>query len=453
SYKSRSEDFKRIFKALPADERLIVDYSCALQKDILIQGRMYLSQSWICFYANIFRWETVIIRCKDITKLTKEKTARVIPNAIQICTKDDKYFFASFGSRDKVFLQLDLVRRNASNGLLMSKPEFWSWVHFYYGDDLALTSDDEDYVPLTSDDKNRFQLYLQMEMGQDQGIEIGKALDLSAAASTATTTTTSSNRSPTCNGIVNSTTLNDDVESFNDDDGGCSADVVKDDEEEEEEGDADYRECEGSEDEESSSGDDLVDYCSKHSHFSIDVLDEAYDLTVDDVFQHVFSDSQIYREFIKTKKTFDVSLNPWSEELDEKGRKVRNISYTLTLDFSIGPKHSPSTEKQVMHTESEPGRFYLIDCECVNEGIPYGENFFITNRYCLSRLSDKRSRLKITSQINYKKNVWGFIKSMPHVILYKNDEDDDIYNVVVVVVVAAADDDDDDDFDDDRDKL
>ena len=27
------------------------------------------------------------IRCKDITALTKEKTARVIPNAVQICTK------------------------------------------------------------------------------------------------------------------------------------------------------------------------------------------------------------------------------------------------------------------------------------------------------------------------------------------------------------------------------
>jgi len=44
--------------------------------------------------------------------VTKEKTARVIPNAIQICTKDEKYFFTSFGARDKTFLMLDRVWKN-----------------------------------------------------------------------------------------------------------------------------------------------------------------------------------------------------------------------------------------------------------------------------------------------------------------------------------------------------
>ncbi len=41
----------------------IPDYSCALQKDILVQGRLYITQSYICFYANIFRWETVVCVC------------------------------------------------------------------------------------------------------------------------------------------------------------------------------------------------------------------------------------------------------------------------------------------------------------------------------------------------------------------------------------------------------
>ena len=42
------------------DERLIVDYSCALQRDILLQGRIYVTQNYLCFYANIFRWETLV---------------------------------------------------------------------------------------------------------------------------------------------------------------------------------------------------------------------------------------------------------------------------------------------------------------------------------------------------------------------------------------------------------
>jgi len=36
------------------------DYSCAMQKEILAHGRLYISRQWICFYANIFRWETAV---------------------------------------------------------------------------------------------------------------------------------------------------------------------------------------------------------------------------------------------------------------------------------------------------------------------------------------------------------------------------------------------------------
>ena len=31
-----------------------------MQKDILVHGRLYVTQNWICFYANILKWETVV---------------------------------------------------------------------------------------------------------------------------------------------------------------------------------------------------------------------------------------------------------------------------------------------------------------------------------------------------------------------------------------------------------
>lgn len=61
------------------------EYSCAIQKDILVHGRLYATVNYLCFYANIFRWETsVALKWKDVNGLTKEKTALVIPNAIQV---------------------------------------------------------------------------------------------------------------------------------------------------------------------------------------------------------------------------------------------------------------------------------------------------------------------------------------------------------------------------------
>ena len=48
----------------------------------------------------------VSIIIKDVSAMTKEKTALVIPNAIQICTGNDKLFFCSFTVRDKAHMTL-----------------------------------------------------------------------------------------------------------------------------------------------------------------------------------------------------------------------------------------------------------------------------------------------------------------------------------------------------------
>lgn len=38
-------------------------YSCAWQKDILVHGRLHLTQNLICFYSNILGWETKVPEC------------------------------------------------------------------------------------------------------------------------------------------------------------------------------------------------------------------------------------------------------------------------------------------------------------------------------------------------------------------------------------------------------
>ncbi|KXJ25970.1 GRAM domain-containing protein 2A isoform X2 [Exaiptasia diaphana] len=98
------DEFHRLFKNVPKDQFPINDFSCALSRDILLQGRLYISQGWFCFYSNIFGWETqVTIDCSKIQSITREKTAYVVPNAILISTFDDKHFFSSFLSRESVY--------------------------------------------------------------------------------------------------------------------------------------------------------------------------------------------------------------------------------------------------------------------------------------------------------------------------------------------------------------
>ncbi|OXA60808.1 GRAM domain-containing protein 1B [Folsomia candida] len=145
SYKSRSGDFKKLFKELPIKERLLVDYSCALQKEILVQGRMYVSQGYLSFHANIFGWETqTSIRLRDVTSITKEKTALVIPNAIQVIVDcGDKLFFTSFVTRDATYLMLFKLWQNALLEDGMPSKEIQRLIHSSYGEELVITSDDE----------------------------------------------------------------------------------------------------------------------------------------------------------------------------------------------------------------------------------------------------------------------------------------------------------------------
>ncbi|EJD54490.1 hypothetical protein AURDEDRAFT_110110 [Auricularia subglabra TFB-10046 SS5] len=100
----RNADFHDLFPQIAADDYLIEDYGCALQREILVQGRIYISENHLCFHANIFGWvSNEIIPFSEITALEKRMTALIIPNAIQVTTLHKMYTFASFMGRDTAF--------------------------------------------------------------------------------------------------------------------------------------------------------------------------------------------------------------------------------------------------------------------------------------------------------------------------------------------------------------
>ncbi|KIJ27712.1 hypothetical protein M422DRAFT_271069 [Sphaerobolus stellatus SS14] len=76
----RTADFHAMFPTIPEADYLIDDYGCALQRDILLQGRLYVSENHVCFHANIFGWTTdLIIPIDEITSVEKKMPAYVIP--------------------------------------------------------------------------------------------------------------------------------------------------------------------------------------------------------------------------------------------------------------------------------------------------------------------------------------------------------------------------------------
>ena len=89
---------------MPDDDYLIEDYSCALQREILAHGRLYVSEGHLCFSSNILGWTTTLVMSFDeIVSVEKRSTALLFKNGLMISTLHAKHIFASFTSRDATY--------------------------------------------------------------------------------------------------------------------------------------------------------------------------------------------------------------------------------------------------------------------------------------------------------------------------------------------------------------
>lgn len=142
--KKRNQDFHKLFRSLPPNDFLLDDFSCALNREILIQGRMYVSERNICFNSNILGWVTnLIISFDEIVGLEKKTTAGLFPNGIVVQTLHARSSFASFISRDTVFTFLMSIWRQTN-----TRPD----LHNGGGSELGFEGTEEDTDGLSGTD-------------------------------------------------------------------------------------------------------------------------------------------------------------------------------------------------------------------------------------------------------------------------------------------------------------
>ncbi|XP_056235875.1 protein Aster-A isoform X1 [Seriola aureovittata] len=466
TYKQRNEDFRKLFKKLPDTERLIVDYSCALQKDILLQGRLYLSENWLCFYSNIFRWETTItILLKDVTSITKEKTAKLIPNAIQISTDNEKHFFTSFGARDRSYMMIFRLWQNALLDKSLSPKELWHIVHQCYGTELGLTSEDDDYVSPTAEHMNGL-------LPGDESVSVTDLLDLSsvsvpstgssppplvpcgpASPSSATNLGGSSPpNSASClpiempsssgrrlssdplepsppsshSSLPSTTPTNASASasapaSFNLEEGGdslsestnhmlpqpttslgnlSSLDITNDEE-------LPTDPSNSSDTQEESEVESFCADLSGRLH-----INTAVRMSVDKLHDLLFSaDTHFIQHLFSQRHFTDLSVGEWQQD-SSSGTTSRVLSYTIALNNPLGPKTAPVVETQTLHKSSARGECYVVDSEVITSGIPYQDYFYTVHRYCLTSINKHKSRLRVSSDICYRKQPWSLVKAL-----------------------------------------
>ncbi|XP_071853799.1 protein Aster-B-like [Apostichopus japonicus] len=373
SYKSKLDEFRKVFKTLPENERLVADYSCALQKDILVHGRMYVTENWICFYANIFRWETVLtVRIKDVAAITKERTIRFIPNAIQVSTATEKYFFASFMSRDKAFHLLFKVWQNALLAQSMTSLEYWSWIHKLYGSDLGLDEEElpHDYVEPVDEEtatkekekeEGRGTPDVTSRVGEDlaerdDGTEEGEEISKSDGE------------------------LHIGLEE--------TSDLLS-----------------------ASDIDEGVDPITLLGFEGKSVLNEFYNIPVDQLFTSLIAGPEtLYEKVLEANGSTDIVVSDWNSENEIE---ERTFCHNMQVHTGFATKTCSVVEKySAPKSWLKPGKAYVLDTAVKNKGVPYSDYFIVRLGHVLTAVNSIKTHYRIIINVDYIKSPMGLMKGL-----------------------------------------
>nr|XP_015810673.2 protein Aster-C [Nothobranchius furzeri]XP_015810674.2 protein Aster-C [Nothobranchius furzeri] len=412
SYKLRLEEFKKLFKEIP--EMLILDYPCALHRDILLQGRLYVSENWICFYSNVFRGTKIILNLKDITTMSREKTALFIPNAIQICTNTEKFFFTSFSAREKSFKVVFYMWQNTLSNKPLSRQELWQMVRQHYGSELGLSNEEMESLQVSAEVnmQTSFQLkagsedgssrlerphslrlpgvdHSPLESSTPQGEDFPSLINPPKTNTDEARNTPSQQRSP----VLSLDWLTPDRISKR------SSNSL----------DLNANENDVSEHSGSESTEEVEERISQSEAPGRQNLNRVFNLSANKMFDLLFTDSSFTRRFMSIRKITNVSFNAWQK--DSSGNMKRTLNYTIAINNPLIGKFSAVTETQTLYKESRDGRYYLLDSEVFTHDVPYHDYFYTITRYYIESLSKRKCRLRVYTDVKYRKPTWGLVKS------------------------------------------
>ncbi|KAI0011623.1 hypothetical protein F4779DRAFT_572622 [Xylariaceae sp. FL0662B] len=378
--KKRNRDFHALFKSVPDDDYLIEDYSCALQREILAHGRLYVSEGHLCFSSNIFGWVTTLVMSFDeIVSVEKRSTALLFKNGLMITTLHAKYVFASFTSRDSTY---DLIvniwklghpsLRSSLNGVSLDetggdKTEKVDDVEAAIGSQSATGSEDEeseDGEDIYDEDQEEGDMAETTQATDAGPIDIEGEKTVSRKVSGAVT----------ANGGVEKTDF-------------------------------------------APSPPGAIDYPGPATHAPTDCgdLDTHYDVVVGDdivgaplgkVYNLIFGPASVTwmaKWLTNEQKCTDLQME------DKKGltqdNKSRSFTYIKPLYASIGPKQTKCLVNETLENiDLEKSVNILVSVQ--NPDVPSGNVFNVKTKYCLTWSENNATHVTVNCTIEWTGKSW-----------------------------------------------
>ncbi|CDO92909.1 unnamed protein product [Kluyveromyces dobzhanskii CBS 2104] len=413
----RNTDFHNLLSKVPADERLLDDFSCALNREFLIQGRVYVTPTKVYFNSNLLGWVTSLeIDIKDIVTLERTSTAGLFPNGICIHLTNEKHYFASFISRDTTFKFLEIIWHTKKElDYLTLKPEQLTLNRTYSLNDF-LTGTNSAYPPSRSSFADADSAIESAIMSVDDSYPANKSLS------------NLHEKLETGNTEENESESEDEDEDYN--------------EEEEEDVNLEKEQLRNGStfyyDEEAvvSDSDDRsvrhVFKLKKKSKFQYEgpyyfkATDFMYNPEENDeivlaevelsappglVYHIMFSEEcpDLISTFLKSQDSTQCSDIPHFDKVNPEGQHYREYTYAKALNFPVGPKSTKCiVSEHILYCAYD--NYINIVNTTKTPDVPSGNSFSVKTRYMYRWKDNTNSVLKISYWVEWTDSSW--IKSM-----------------------------------------
>lgn len=378
----RNKDFHQLFRSVPEDDYLIEDYSAALQRDILLHGRLYISEGHICFSSNILGWVTnLVISFDEVVTVEKKSTAVIFPNAIVIQTLHARNIFASLVARESTY---DLIigiwkishpnLKSSLNGVVLDNSgtgDKTEKAESLDSDD-ASGDDSEDDVYDEDDDEDMGSFYEAggSVAGSDMG-DAGTYRKTSAPAATAG----NPNTSVAAKGVENVETVLPGAAAASDSPGPATHGPT---------------EC----------GDE-------GSHYDRPLTDTTIPAPLGKVYNMMWgpaSGAFMKKWLVDDQKSRELAYEDDKIGMDETHRE-KTYSYIKPLNAPVGPRQTKCITTCTLET-FDLEKAVVVNCSTQTPDVPSGNVFTTKTRYCLMWGPGNSTRMIATCTIEWTGKSW-----------------------------------------------
>ncbi|KAF2426545.1 hypothetical protein EJ08DRAFT_699843 [Tothia fuscella] len=381
----RNRDFHNLFRSVPDDDYLIEDYSAALQREILLHGRLYVSEGHICFSSNILGWVTNLVMSFDeVISVEKRSTAVIFQNGMVIQTLQARNVFASLLNRDSTYELIISIWK-------ITHPNLKSSLNGAPVEGIGTGDKTEKAGSAIADESESEEVYDEddedddADEGDDSFNEINEGSNLGSEIGDASTVV---NNRKVSAAIVSapvvggSTKLIDAIEAAPT---GAAA----------------------SQDFPGPAIHEATDCGDSASHFEKVLMDVVIPAPLGKIYSMMFgpaSSTFMRKWLVEDQKSLDLQLEDDKKGLGDE-KKTMNFSYIKPLSGSIGPKQTKCIITQTLE-QFDLEKAVTVACSTQNPDVPNGNIFVVKTRYCLMWAPGNATRVISNCTIEWSGKSW-----------------------------------------------